>query len=105
MEAFQIPARRNRLGMNTMQNENLNYNPHDWMTIKEAAKYWRLSESTIYAWVHENRIPFMQPAGKGGAIRIPFHAFNPEYQFPIDDSRRGRAERLPGKIPDWMTSY
>lgn len=105
MEAFRKSARRNRLRMNTMQNESLNYSPRDWMTIKELAIYWRISESTVYAWVHENRIPFKQPAGKGGAIRIPFHAFKPDYLFPNDDPRRGRTERLPGKIPDWMNGY
>lgn len=105
MEAFRKSARRNRLRMNTMQNESLNYSPRDWMTIKELAIYWRISESTVYAWVHENRIPFKQPAGKGGAIRIPFHAFKPDYLFPNDDPRRGRTERLPGKISDWMNGY
>lgn len=105
MGAFRKPTRRNRLRMNTMQNESLNYSPRDWMTIKELAVYWRISESTVYAWVHENRIPFKQPAGKGGAIRIPFHAFKPDYLFPNDDPRRGRTERLPGKIPDWMNGY
>ena len=105
MDAFRKSARRNRLRMNTMQNESLNYSPRDWMTIKELAVYGRISESTVYAWVHENRIPFKQPAGKGGAIRIPFHAFKPDYLFPNDDPRRGRTERLPGKIPDWMNGY
>ncbi|MBM4096494.1 MAG: helix-turn-helix domain-containing protein [Planctomycetes bacterium] len=105
MDAFRKSARHNCLGMNTMNYQSLDYDSHDRMTPKEVAQYWRLSESTIYAWIREERIPFKQPAGKGGAIRIPFHAFKPDYLFPNDDPRRGRTKRLPGKIPDWMNGY
>lgn len=89
-----------------MTNQFEYYSPRDWMTPKEAAAYWRLSESTIYAWIKENRIPFLRYGGKGGAIRIPYQAFDPAFLFPKDDPRRGSNEpRLPGKIPSWLNRF
>ncbi len=89
-----------------MTNQIEYYTPRDWMTPAEAAAYWRVSISTIYAWAKEDRIPFIQYGGKGGAIRIPFTAFDPAFQFPKDDPRRGSKERrLPGKIPGWISPF
>jgi excisionase family DNA binding protein len=35
------------------------------MNLKEVAKYLRMSESTIYHWVLEGKIPYYQPTGGG----------------------------------------
>jgi hypothetical protein len=52
--------------------------------------------------VKEGRIPYRRFSGKGGAIRIPFSAFDPSYLTPKDDPRKGLFDRLPGKAPSWM---
>ena len=97
-----IPCFQKRLGRTTMKNTPCNFSPDDWMTPKEVAAYWRLSVDTIYGWVHEGRIPYRRFSGKGGAIRIPFSAFDPSYLTPKDDPRKGLFDRLPGKAPSWM---
>ena len=47
------------------------------LTVKEAAKNWRVAERTVRRWAKAGKIPSWQPAGKRGRLLVPLVAMPP----------------------------
>jgi excisionase family DNA binding protein len=43
---------------------------HEWLSVRETARKYRLSEPTIYRLVAAGALRALQPGGPGSAIRI-----------------------------------
>jgi excisionase family DNA binding protein len=80
------------------------------LTVQELSARSRLSPSTIHRLKREGKIPFFQPAGKGGRLLFPADAIERVPQalrttLPDPSRPTGRAARhLSGPPPAWMRS-
>ena len=71
-----------------------------FITIAELSQSSGLSQSTIRRLQRDNRIPYFQPAGKGGKLLFPPDAI--ERTSPVSDAAETEPRRFRGKRPNWM---
>jgi excisionase family DNA binding protein len=83
-------------------------NSSPYLTVGQFAKLTGFSESSIYTYIDRKLIPHLQPAGKGGSIRIPADAARRLEQGPspaepirLKSKHRPEGHTLPGPIPPW----
>jgi excisionase family DNA binding protein len=78
-----------------------------YLTAEQLSRRYGLSTSTIHRLKKAGKIPFLQPAGKGGRLLFPADAIEQsvqsipqpaENQTGIADS----SKRLSGRLPKWM---
>lgn len=86
-----------------MIDRNLDASPR-LLTVSEFSARSRLSVATIHRLKDQNKIPFYQPAGKGGRLLFPADAIklaapkeDKPSSPPIDDR-----PHLSGRSPAWM---
>jgi len=79
-----------------------------YLTVGEFADLTGFSESSIYSFVDRKLIPHLQPAGKGGGIRIPADAAQRLEQGPppseplrLKSKHRPEGHTLSGPLPRW----
>lgn len=78
------------------------------LTIQELSEKCRLSTSTIHRVKRQGKIPYFQPAGKGGRLLFPPRAIEDAADAesvtapPSSQVPDGTAERLSGPRPAWM---
>jgi excisionase family DNA binding protein len=77
-----------------------------YLTADELAAQSRFSSSTIHRLKKAGKIPFIQPAGKGGRLLFPADALErtAEPAAPIGQPESVRSElskRLSGRQPKW----
>jgi excisionase family DNA binding protein len=79
-----------------------------YLTVEELSRRSGLSTSTLHRLKKADKIPFFQPAGKGGRLLFPADAIEQaarldqpesEYQRP---SAAESPKRLSGQLPKWM---
>lgn len=72
------------------------------MTINELAAISGLSVSTLRRFVRQRRIPFLQPAGKGGKILFPLNVIS-RLQADVSALHSASPQRssLAGRRPNW----
>ena len=82
--------------------------PAPYLSVGEFAKLTGFSESSIYSFVERKLIHHLQPAGKGGGIRIPADAAKRLEQGPppsepirLKGNHRPVGHDLPGPLPAW----
>ena len=83
------------------QSQNLGEQPV-FLTIDEVAELRRVSSVTVRRWISAGAMPYEQPSGKGGAIRIRredamAHASQPDQQTLPEQKQKTRGSR-----PHWM---
>jgi hypothetical protein len=77
------------------------------LTIEELSRHSRLSTATLHRLKRAGRIPYFQPAGKGGRVLFPADAIEragkvvDQVDGPTPNVVRGD-QRLPGPLPAWM---
>jgi hypothetical protein len=71
------------------------------VTIAELSATSSLSVSTIRRLVFDNRIPFLQPSGKGGKLLFPPDAI--ESASPAARNGSDASAQLAGRRPSWMS--
>ena len=83
-----------------------------YLTVGEFAKLTGFSQSSIYSFVDRQLIPHLQPAGKGGGIRIPADAATRLEQGPppaepirLKSKHRPEGHTLPGPLPPWKRRF
>jgi excisionase family DNA binding protein len=82
-------------------------NDSRYLTIEELSQRSRLSVSTLHRLKKSGKIPYVQPAGKGGRLLFPADAlervalatasFGPEPPVEAQSPKR-----LSGPLPAWM---
>ena len=76
-----------------------------YLDIDELISRTGLSRATIWRLKRDGKIPFFQPAGKGGRVMFPEdaieHALAGHTPDTVEDNG-GSPERLPGPQPSWM---
>jgi len=78
--------------------------PHkSLITIAELSQASGLSVSTIRRLVRDERIPYLQPSGKGGKLLFPPDAI--ERTSPVSDAADTGSRRIAGKRPNWMNDH
>ena len=97
--------------MSTKENRKLlmavDDSPHKnpYLDINELISRTGLSRATIWRLKRDGKIPFFQPAGKGGRVMFPEDAIEHAFAFhtpaSVEDNG-GSSERLPGPQPGWM---
>lgn len=72
------------------------------VTIAELSRTSGLSISTIRRLVRDDRVPFVQPSGKGGKLLFPPDAIERSARMPPET----QAAQMPlaGRRPSWMTT-
>jgi excisionase family DNA binding protein len=79
-----------------------------FLTVKELCAKCRLSPASVYRLTRQRKIPFFQPAGKGGALRFPPDAIErateatPQSNQPPDAHSNATKRHLSGRPPAWM---
>lgn len=79
-----------------------------YLDIGELVAHTGLSEATIWRLKRAGRIPFFQPAGKGGRVKFPEDAIESAGLTAVRSAPRvvddpHPSERLPGPLPKWMS--
>lgn len=89
-----------------MSEDSLEARPY--LSVGEFANLTGFSESSIYSFVDRKLIPHLQPAGKGGGIRIPADAAQRLEQGPppseplrLKSKHRPEGHTLSGPLPRW----
>ena len=76
-----------------------------YLDIDELIVRTGMSRATIWRLKRDGKIPFFQPAGKGGRVMFPEdaieHALTGETPDSVKDNG-GSPGRLPGPQPRWM---
>ena len=80
-----------------------------YLDVDELANRSGLSPATIWRLKAAGKIPFYQPAGKGGRVTFPLDALERTGQtetptIPRETADRAPPEKLPGPRPQWMSS-
>ena len=77
-----------------------------YLTLEELCETSRLSAATVYRLKLAGKIPFFQPAGKGGRILFPADAIEQACRVAADPTVKADSgaipERLSGPRPAWM---
>jgi hypothetical protein len=79
------------------------------LTARQLAEKLHVAERTIWRWKREGRLPFLQPAGQGGAIRFPSVCLIPRLPAtPLAEPQEATptsvgSKRLSGPTPKWMS--
>ncbi len=76
------------------------------LTIEELSAKSRLSRSTIHRLKRAGKIPFFQPAGKGGRLLFPADAVEQMAAAsggapPQSTAKPAKGDRLSGRPPRW----
>jgi hypothetical protein len=74
------------------------------LTIEELSSKAKLSIATIHRLKRAGKIPYFQPAGKGGALRFPADAIEQACSSSAvspDAATDGAPRRLSGPVPNW----
>lgn len=76
------------------------------LTVQELSTKCRLSIATIHRLKDQGKIPFYQPAGKGGRLLFPADAIERAAAETTKPSSPPADDRphLPGPPPTWMRS-
>lgn len=74
--------------------------PKSHVMIAELSQTSGLSVSTIRRLVRDERIPYLQPSGKGGKLLFPPDAI--ERTSPASDAAHPGSGRLAGRLPEWL---
>lgn len=79
------------------------------LTISELSRQSQLSTATIHRLKKAGRIPYYQPAGKGGRVLFPADAIERSGDEPEGDAQPSgpnppptSGPTLPGPRPSWM---
>ena len=75
------------------------------LTIKDVCKLLKLSAPTIHRYRAAGKIPSIQPAGKGGAIRFPLdllERMNAKNSTAESAEPTRSHETLAGQKPKWL---
>ena len=78
-----------------------------YIDIDELIARSGMSRATVWRLKRDGKIPFFQPAGKGGRVTFPEDAIERSVSGETADSVEGNGhspERLPGPKPSWMAS-
>jgi predicted DNA-binding transcriptional regulator AlpA len=76
-----------------------------YIDINELMARTGLSRATVWRLKRDGKIPFFQPAGKGGRVAFPDDAIEHALSGGTPDSAEGNGDspqRLPGPKPSWM---
>jgi hypothetical protein len=80
--------------------------PARFLTIQQLSRNCGLSIATLHRLKRQGKLPFYQPAGKGGRLLFPPDAIErisvSHQQSSSDSSEAGPRKHLSGRCPAWM---